>query len=112
MDSNNFLARKLHLPKNHNYNYVLNNLILDRAICSRHNQRAVRVQNRDRRHISPALHANYGDTSHIKRDVEALLECDAIYMLPGWKNSKGAVAEVAVADWLGLEKRYSTFYRL
>ncbi len=48
----------------------------------------------------------------VKRDVEALLECDAIYMLPGWKNSKGAVAEVAVADWLGLEKRYSTFYRL
>ena len=48
----------------------------------------------------------------IKRDVEALLECDAIYMLPGWKNSQSAVAEVAVADWLGLEKRYSTFYRL
>lgn len=42
-----------------------------------------------------------------KRDMEALLsfraeDCDAIAMLPGWENSKGAKAERALACWLGL----------
>lgn len=38
----------------------------------------------------------------VKRDVDAILTCDAIAMLPGWKQSKGARAEHAVAEWLGL----------
>ncbi len=37
------------------------------------------------------------------RDIAGLLTCDAIYMLPGWSDSKGATAERAVALWLGLE---------
>lgn len=37
-----------------------------------------------------------------KRDLEALLTCDGIAMLPGWENSKGARAEHAVALWAGL----------
>jgi hypothetical protein len=37
-----------------------------------------------------------------RRDLLALTECDAIYLLPGWENSAGARAEKAVADWLGL----------
>ena len=37
-----------------------------------------------------------------KRDLEALLTCDRIAMLPGWENSKGARAEHAVALWAGL----------
>ena len=36
----------------------------------------------------------------------ALTYCDAIYMLRGWENSKGARAEHAVAVWLGLEIIY------
>ena len=32
---------------------------------------------------------------------------DAVVLLPGWKNSKGAVAEKAVAEALGLEVFYS-----
>jgi hypothetical protein len=36
------------------------------------------------------------------RDMHALAECDAIHLLPGWENSKGARAERAVAEWLGL----------
>lgn len=37
------------------------------------------------------------------RDIAALRKCDAIYMLRGWQNSKGAKAELALAQWMGLE---------
>ena len=36
------------------------------------------------------------------RDLAALMTCDAIHLLPGWQQSKGATAEHAVAVWLGL----------
>jgi len=39
----------------------------------------------------------------IKRDVDALLKCDCIYMLEGWQKSDGAKAELAIAQWIGLE---------
>lgn len=39
----------------------------------------------------------------VKKDLEALLQCDAVYMLKGWEKSKGAKAELAVALWLDLE---------
>lgn len=42
----------------------------------------------------------------MKRDLDALQQCDAIALLPGWENSKGARAEKAVAEWLGLEVMY------
>lgn len=42
----------------------------------------------------------------VKRDADALCKCDAIAMLPGWENSKGATAERAIALWLGLEVLY------
>lgn len=35
-----------------------------------------------------------------------LVGCDAIYMLRGWEQSKGARAEHAVAVWIGLEIIY------
>lgn len=35
-----------------------------------------------------------------------LTDCDAIYMLRGWEQSKGATAEHAVAKWIGLEIIY------
>jgi len=35
-----------------------------------------------------------------------LVGCDAIYMLRGWRDSKGATAEHAVAKWIGLEIIY------
>lgn len=38
------------------------------------------------------------------RDLTAIAEsCDAIYLLPGWENSKGAQVEKAFANFLGLE---------
>ena len=54
-----------------------------------------------------------GDTSkpyeyYMKRDIAALLDCTAIYMLLGWENSKGARLEHSIADTLGLELKYES----
>lgn len=37
-----------------------------------------------------------------RRDLEALLACEEVWLLPGWEDSKGAQHEKQVADWLGL----------
>jgi hypothetical protein len=37
------------------------------------------------------------------RDVHAITCCSAIYMLRGWEKSKGACAEKAIAEWIGIE---------
>lgn len=42
----------------------------------------------------------------IHRDVEAIKQCDAIYMLKGWKKSTGANAELALAKWMGCRVIY------
>lgn len=42
-------------------------------------------------------------TEIIARDIEALQTCEAICLLPGWKDSVGANAEVAMARWMGLK---------
>ncbi len=46
------------------------------------------------------------DASHaefLRRDVRLLVDCDLIYLLPGWKHSKGAAGEKAVADLCGID---------
>jgi len=41
----------------------------------------------------------------VRRDVLAIIdEADGYYCLPGWEASKGARAEAALCEWLGLEK--------
>lgn len=52
------------------------------------------------------LPANFSLHDAIERDVHALKQCQAIYLLEGWKDSKGAQAEKALAEWLGLEVGY------
>ena len=34
---------------------------------------------------------------YMGKDIEALLECDAIYLCEGWQNCKGCMAEFKVA---------------
>lgn len=38
----------------------------------------------------------------MRRDIAALVTCDAIAFLPGWQNSVGARIERKVARWIGL----------
>lgn len=42
---------------------------------------------------------------YIREDLKLLLQCDNIVMLPGWKNSKGAVLEHSVAVMCGMKVR-------
>lgn len=37
-----------------------------------------------------------------RRDLLAILECDALALLPGWEMSTGSRAEYFLAKWLGL----------
>lgn len=44
---------------------------------------------------------NFNMHDAIRRDVEGVLESDAVMVLPGWRKSKGALGEIAVARWAG-----------
>lgn len=37
----------------------------------------------------------------IRRDLNSVLDCDVICLLPGWENSLGAMTEKEVARWAG-----------
>lgn len=41
--------------------------------------------------------------SHLIADIALLLECDAIYLLSDWKDSKGARIEANIAEECGLQ---------
>lgn len=45
---------------------------------------------------------------YMKYDIIAILDCDAMLMLPFWMNSKGAKTERAVAMGIGLKIGYLT----
>ena len=42
----------------------------------------------------------------MKRDIDALFECDAIFMLLGWERSEGALIEHRLATMLGMTILY------
>jgi hypothetical protein len=42
----------------------------------------------------------------VLRDVQGIIDSDAIMMLKGWEASVGARAEKAVAEWLGRKVLY------
>ena len=44
---------------------------------------------------------------HMKEDLKNLLCCDAIYLLEGWEESKGAKLEMDVASSCGLRVFYN-----
>lgn len=39
----------------------------------------------------------------LKEDIKALLQCDSIYMIPGWESSRGATFEKEVAEKCGIK---------
>ena len=43
---------------------------------------------------------------HMRRDIEMLMSCDAIYMLSDWNDSKGATIEHHLAHDLGMDIIY------
>lgn len=40
---------------------------------------------------------------YLRRDIKALMDCDCIAMLPGWRDSKGATLENHIAQQLGMQ---------
>lgn len=38
----------------------------------------------------------------MRRDIAALMDCDTVATLPGWKESKGALLEVLITQHLGM----------
>lgn len=56
--------------------------------------------------VNPAEINVDGDKSWeecLRADIKALCDCDAVALLPGWENSKGAHLEVHIAHRLGLQ---------
>lgn len=47
-------------------------------------------------------------TSAMRTDIKALVDCDAILMLPGWKGSMGAEIEYTIAEKLGMVALFYT----
>ena len=50
--------------------------------------------------------ANFDMKSAIRRDVDALLNCDWLVLLDGWETSVGATGEIAIAKWVGMQIFY------
>ncbi len=45
---------------------------------------------------------NWGWSDYMKHDIKMLCDCDYIYLLPNWRNSKDAKFEYMVADLLNI----------
>ena len=55
-------------------------------------------------------HEGVSNGALLRRDLQALLLCDTIYMLDGWSVSAGAQMEFKLAKWLGMNIWYQTNY--
>lgn len=44
--------------------------------------------------------------SYMKEDIKAMCDCDSIYMLDNWTDSKGAIIEHSIAIQIGLRPIY------
>jgi hypothetical protein len=57
--------------------------------------------------LAPESH-QYG--CYMRADLEALLTCDLILLLPGWTDSRGAMVEYKVSEAIGLEAIYPAMH--
>jgi hypothetical protein len=46
--------------------------------------------------------------SYMKNDIKAMCDCDTIFMLNNWRDSKGAIIELELATKLGLNVLHDT----
>jgi hypothetical protein len=56
-------------------------------------------------HINPAefgVEPEKTWADYLRRDIAALVKCDAILLLPDWRKSKGAALEYHIAEQLGM----------
>lgn len=53
---------------------------------------------------SPNANASYAE--HMGKDIQALLECDVVLMMPGWEDSRGCQCEKATAEIYGKDIIY------
>lgn len=49
---------------------------------------------------------------YMKVDLRGLLECDLIFMLPGWENSRGAKMEKYIADEMKIPELKKSLIKL
>jgi hypothetical protein len=59
--------------------------------------------------VSPlenGLHVDCPWIFHMRMDIIMLLDCDAIYLLSDWCDSRGAMLEKNIAETLGIEMLY------
>lgn len=54
--------------------------------------------------------ANATWEDYMRKDIRELTKCDAIWMMPDWKNSRGAVVEFQLATELKMIKIYQLHY--
>lgn len=55
---------------------------------------------RQQHEIAKGMEHSWG--CFMRYDLKAMLDCDAIYMLPGWEQSHGARLELQVASAVGM----------
>lgn len=48
--------------------------------------------------------------SYMKEDVKALCDCDEIFMLSNWVDSKGSTIEYVIATYLGLKVTHQSVF--
>lgn len=53
--------------------------------------------------LNNGLESSASWIDHMRADIKMLLDCDAIYMLVGWADSRGAIIEKQLAQNLGMK---------
>jgi hypothetical protein len=53
---------------------------------------------------------SYTWAQYMRADLKALMDCDAIFLMPNWNQSRGAMIEKRLAEDIELEIYYAPFY--